>query len=136
MVSDNCDGTCDTPSPAERRAQRACSLAGGGHSSDNPLHVTGHLSGLFPHHDGPEEASVRGHLQPQLTGSGWSQTGDGQCPQSAPRGKIDLRSAAPLVASSGRLCSSRGMKGMSGFQEEEEEGVKPLLVKLLLELQR
>lgn len=60
--------------------------------------VTGHSGGVFPRHDSAEEASVRGHVQPQLTGGGWSQTGDGQCPQSTARGAADLRPAPPHIA--------------------------------------
>lgn len=54
-------------------------MVGSHHSSDHPVCINSHPGGVLPHHDSPEETSVRGHIQPQLTGGGWSQTGDGQC---------------------------------------------------------
>lgn len=77
----------------ERGAYGASSLAGGDHPSDHPVCVTGHPGGVFPHHDGAEEAPVGGHVQPQLTGGSRCQAGDGQRPQSAPRREADLSPA-------------------------------------------
>lgn len=63
--------------PAERWTQGARSMAGSDYSHFHPVCVTGYLGGFHPGHDSTEEATVRGHIQPQLTGGGWSQTGDG-----------------------------------------------------------
>ena len=78
---------------AERWAKGACSLACSDHPPDHPMCITGHPGSVFPHHYSSEETPVRGYIQPQLTGGSWSQTGDGQCPQSAPRGETNLKSA-------------------------------------------
>lgn len=78
---------------AERGAKRASPLAGCDHSPDHAVRATGHPGGVFPRPDSTEEAPVGGHIQPQLTGGGWCQAGDGQRPQSAPGGEADLRSA-------------------------------------------
>lgn len=62
---------------AEGAAEGTSPLAGSDHPTDHPVHASGHPGGVFPHHDGPKETSVRRHLQPQLPGGGRCQAGDG-----------------------------------------------------------
>lgn len=66
-------------------------MVGSGHSFDHSMCLTGHPGGVFSHHDSTKEASIRGHIQPQLTGGSWGQTGNGQRPQSASRREAYLR---------------------------------------------
>lgn len=80
---------------AERGAEGESPLAGSDHPADHSVYVIGHTGSVCPHHDGSEEAAVRGHIQPQLSGGCWCQTRDGQRPQSAPGGATDLRPLHP-----------------------------------------
>lgn len=96
-------------------------MAGSDYSHRHPVCITSHPGHIRSGHDSAEETTVRRNVQPQLTGGGWSSTGDGKCSEGSPGGETHLR---PVPA-----CLRQGVDGEMSDADEPCEALTKTVAK-------